>query len=147
MERSPTDTLVHAMEQAGTAKQLLVIMTSEDGHILTLGTTDQRVIRLGLIEAAKQWMIADMVAESVAGEGLNMQLGEEQIKHMANRFLGWRLPDNFNPDGGVRFERFGNAGTEHQYVNSPTGTNLLDAGQAEEMIRFIVQGMPDAPSS
>ena len=69
MERTPTDTLVAAMENAETAKQLIVIMTSEDGHILTLGTTDQRVVRLGLIEAAKQWMIADMVAESVSEEG------------------------------------------------------------------------------
>ena len=66
MTRSPTDTLIAAMEEAGTARELLVIMTSDDGHILTLGTTDQRVLRLGMIEAAKQWMIADMVAESVS---------------------------------------------------------------------------------
>lgn len=68
MTRTPTDTLIAAMEEAGTAKELLVIMTSEDGHILALGTTDQRVLRLGLLETAKQWLIADMVAESVSGE-------------------------------------------------------------------------------
>ena len=68
MERNPTDTLAAAMEEAGEAKQCLVIMTTEDGHILTLGSTDQRVIRLGLLEAAKQWLVADMVASSMQGE-------------------------------------------------------------------------------
>lgn len=64
MERSPTDTLIAAMEEAAVAKELLVIMATTDGHILTLGTSDQRVLRLGMIETAKQWLIADMVAES-----------------------------------------------------------------------------------
>jgi hypothetical protein len=27
---------------------------------------------------------------------------DEQIKHMVNRFLGWRLPENFQPDAGIR---------------------------------------------
>jgi hypothetical protein len=62
--RSVTDTLVKAMEEAGEAKECLVILTTEDGHILTLGTTDARVMRLGLLETAKQWMIADMNAEA-----------------------------------------------------------------------------------
>jgi len=66
--RTCTDTLISAMEEADQAKECLVIMTTEDGHILTLGTSDQRVVRLGLIEAAKQWLIADMVAEA-AREG------------------------------------------------------------------------------
>ena len=29
---------------------------------------------------------------------------DEQIKHMANRFLGWPIPENFNPDGGISFD-------------------------------------------
>jgi hypothetical protein len=68
MERSPTDTLVAAMEEAGLARELLVIMTTEDGHILTVATSDQRVIRMGLIETAKQWIIADMVSDSARGD-------------------------------------------------------------------------------
>jgi hypothetical protein len=66
--RTPTDTLIAAMEEAGSAKECLVIMTTEDGHILTLGSTEQRVLRLGMIETAKQWLIADMVTESAKGE-------------------------------------------------------------------------------
>lgn len=67
--RTVTDTLVAAMEEAGAAKECLVIMTTEDGHILTLGTSDQRVTRIGLIETAKQWILADMFAEAAAEDG------------------------------------------------------------------------------
>ena len=56
------------MEEAGSAKECLVIMTTEDGHILTLGSTEQRVIRLGMLETAKSWLIADMMAESAEGK-------------------------------------------------------------------------------
>lgn len=72
---------------------------------------------------------------------------EDQIKHMVGRFLGWRLPDNFNPDGGISFKREFN----EEYMaklgkppmrNEPTGTNLFDATQAEAMIRHILEGMP-----
>jgi hypothetical protein len=66
--RTVTDTLVKAMEEAGAATECLVIMTTEDGHILSLGTSEARVVRMGLLETAKQWMIADMNAESVRGE-------------------------------------------------------------------------------
>lgn len=51
--RTPTDTLIAAMEQAETAQECLIIMTTSDGSILTLGTSDKRVTRLGLIETAK----------------------------------------------------------------------------------------------
>ena len=67
---------------------------------------------------------------------------DEQIKHMVDRFLGWRLPESFNPDGGIRFERFGNAGTPHQYEHRPVGTNILDADQATAMVRYMVDGIP-----
>lgn len=42
-----------------------------------------------------------------------------------NRFLGWKLPEDFSPDNGVQFKppSFG----------WPTGTNLLNAEQARQM--------------
>lgn len=67
---------------------------------------------------------------------------EDQIKHMVDRFLNWKLPEHFNPDGGVSFEPFGNAGTPHQYERQPFGTNLLDATQADAMVRHMIEGMP-----
>lgn len=69
------------------------------------------------------------------------KMTEDQIKHMVNRFLNWKLPENFNPDGGVSFERFGNKGTPHQYRRESSGTNLFDATQADAMVRYMIEGM------
>lgn len=63
---------------------------------------------------------------------------EAVIKHMVNRFLAWRLPDTFSPDGGVRFSPPINLKATHW----PTGTNLLDATQAEAMVRHMLEGLP-----
>lgn len=70
-------------------------------------------------------------------------LTEEQIKYMVDRFLGWRLPENFNPDAGISFKREFNEHTSHPMKHEPTGTNLFDATQAEAMVRYLVDGMPD----
>jgi hypothetical protein len=67
---------------------------------------------------------------------------DDQIKHMVNRFLTWRLPETFNPDGGVKFEPFGNAGTKYEYRHQPSGTNLLDATQAEALVRHMIEDLP-----
>ncbi len=67
---------------------------------------------------------------------------EDQIKHMANRFLGWKLPENFSPDNGISFEPKCNVGTRYEVDNNPTGTNLFDATQAEAMVRHMAEGMP-----
>jgi hypothetical protein len=69
---------------------------------------------------------------------------EAQIKHMVDRFLAWKLPPTFCPDGGVTFEPVGNAGSRNEYKREPAGTNLLDAIQAEAMIRHMLEGMPSA---
>lgn len=69
------------------------------------------------------------------------KMSDDQIKYMVNRFLTWRFPDNFNPDGGISFKRTFNEHTAYPMKHEPTGTNLLDAGQAEGMIRYLVEGM------
>lgn len=66
---------------------------------------------------------------------------EEQIKQLANRFLMWKLPEDFNPDGGITFDRVGNLGTGHRYYRQPVGTNLFTATQAEAMVRFMAEGL------
>lgn len=68
---------------------------------------------------------------------------KEQIKHMVDRFLGWKLPENFNPDGGISFKKTFNEHTDHPMKHEPSGTNLLDAMQAEEMVRYMIEGMPE----
>lgn len=61
---------------------------------------------------------------------------EDQIKYLVDRFLCWRLPKNFNPDAGISY-------TAPSYAETcpPTGTNLLDATQADAMVRHMIEGM------
>lgn len=56
---------------------------------------------------------------------------EKNIKEMVNRFLGWKLPDDFSPDCGISFNEIPNF--------KPIETNLFTATQAEEMIRYITK--------
>jgi len=72
---------------------------------------------------------------------------DEQIKHMTERFLQWRLPENFNPDAGISFNpefnveymaKQGKPPMRHE----PVGTNLFDYTQAEAMIRHMIDGLP-----
>lgn len=69
---------------------------------------------------------------------------DDQIKYMANRFLGWKLPENFNPDAGIKFQPHVNPGAQYDHKrDGPVGTNLFDATQAEAMVRHMVDGLPD----
>jgi hypothetical protein len=63
---------------------------------------------------------------------------------MVERFLRWRLPENFNPDGGISFKPMFNEHTAHPMKAEPVGTNLFDFTQAEGMIRYMVEGMEPA---
>ena len=66
---------------------------------------------------------------------------KDQIKHMVDRFLRWPIPADFSPDGGISVAGPNYApGVEW----SPCGTNLLTAAQAEEMIRYMAEGLADA---
>lgn len=67
------------------------------------------------------------------------ELQKDPIKHMVGRFLGWRLPHDFHPDGGITFKADFNEHTEHPMKHEPIGTNLLDAEQAKEMFRFAIE--------
>jgi len=66
------------------------------------------------------------------------KLTEDQIKHMVSRFLGWSLPEDFRPDGGIIFSH-----TSGGHTNKPTGTNLFDGGQAQAMVLHMAAGMPE----
>jgi hypothetical protein len=73
---------------------------------------------------------------------------DEQIKHMVNRFLSWRLPEHFNPDAGISFKPEFNAEYNAQrglppQRHEPTGTNLFGYDQAEAMVRHMIDGLPD----
>lgn len=64
-----------------------------------------------------------------------------QIKHMVERFLGWELPKNFNPDGGITCKRPNYAPNVHW---APVGTNLFDMEQATAMVEYMLEELPDS---
>lgn len=77
---------------------------------------------------------------------------DEQIKHMTERFLQWKLPANFNPDNGISFEPEFNVAWNAKHGrppqrHEPVGTNLLDYEQAEAMVRHVVAELPDTRTS
>jgi hypothetical protein len=70
---------------------------------------------------------------------------------MVERFLTWKLPANFNPDAGISFKAEFNdspavmaaLGLTEPMRHEPTGTNLFDYTQAEAMVRYMQEGMPE----
>lgn len=67
---------------------------------------------------------------------------DAQIKHMVDRFLMWKLPHKFAPDNGITFDAFANVGTPYERRREPVGTNLLDAMQADAMVRHMLAELP-----
>lgn len=63
---------------------------------------------------------------------------EEIIKQITNRFLAWKLPEDFHPDAGISFKREFNENTAYPMKHEPIGTNLFDYTQAEKMVRYIL---------
>lgn len=55
-------------------------------------------------------------------------------EQMVGRFLSWPLPPDFAPDCGISFTRSPHPGM------SPTGTNLLNFGQAKAMLEHCING-------
>lgn len=70
-------------------------------------------------------------------------ISEKQIRYMVDRFLSWKLPEHFTPDGGISFKKIFNEGTPHAITNRPSGTNLFDDIQAGEMVRHMIEGLPE----
>ena len=68
---------------------------------------------------------------------------EEQIKHMTERFLTWKLPRNFNPDDGISFEPIANKGTRSEFRREPADTNLMGYSDAREMVMHMIEGLPE----
>ncbi len=97
---------------------------------------------LAAMQAALEGHKHEPVTHSPSIERQGFTLGEEQIKHMVNRFLGWKVPDDFGPDGGISFKPTHHDGTPWPKQWWPTGMSILTAIQAEAMLRYILEGMP-----
>lgn len=58
---------------------------------------------------------------------------------MVDRFLRWKLPENFHPDSYITFD----AERAKAMQSWPHGTCLLDAYQARAMLEHVLAVMPD----
>lgn len=95
------------------------------------------------IDDSDTWSeMVDALAESVETALETKAMTEDQIKHMVDRFLMWKLPENFRPDDGISFKATYNENTPWPMKHEPMGTNLFDATQAIEMVRFMIEGIP-----
>lgn len=63
---------------------------------------------------------------------------DDLVKEMVNRFLCWKLPKDFAPDAGISFKAEYNEDTPWPARHEPLGTNLFNAGQADEMVRYML---------
>jgi hypothetical protein len=74
------------------------------------------------------------ISAAKAAPAAPVQTEPVDIGEMVNRFLGWKLPQDFCPDAGISFN------APQPPFGWPTGTNLLHAGQAKEMFKHCLQG-------
>lgn len=92
----------------------------------------------GWIDSARSWRNGTIdihMSDELACYRAGLADGVPSVDEMAARFLAWRLPNDFTPDGGVQFSK------ENRHPNPvywPTGTNLLTHRQAAEMVRFML---------
>lgn len=74
------------------------------------------------------------------------------IAAMVDRFLGWKLPDDFHPDGGISFTQYFNVEYNAKRGlpparHDPIGTNLLNADQAKAMLEYVVLPVIEASAA
>jgi hypothetical protein len=94
-------------------------------------------------DAAQQKMIRQLTADLASTRAISRALTDADIKRMVERFLQWKLPNDFRPDGGITFERVGNATGPFPFRREPTGTNLFNYQQALEMVRHMIEGLKE----
>lgn len=61
------------------------------------------------------------------------------IDAMVNKFLGWKLPKDFQPNQGISFQRHPPNDYEGDPWWPPVGTNLFTADQARAMITYMLE--------
>ena len=72
-------------------------------------------------------------------------MSASNIKHMVERFLSWRLPADFAPDGGISFEpTYRSNATEIR--REPLGTNLLEGNVVRHPAVVFGQALIDVDS-
>jgi len=87
----------------------------------------------------------DAISELDAAAIVASVPGEQEpvdIEKAVSRFLGWKLPATFSPDGGASFKPPYPPDSPHR----PTGTNLFNADEARQMLEYVLEGCTALPA-
>ena len=85
---------------------------------------------------------SDMPLYTLPGAQPAPGVPDDVIEQAVNRFLSWKLPKDFHPDGGMVFIPTKQRGYDSPHW--PVGTNLLTADQAREMLRYVLAAAPES---
>lgn len=136
-------------ELAVAMREVMPIPKSDDDHLaarLRAGLLDEAVRAnnpITVLQACAQVIgLLLPVGCCMEVDVMETKMTNEQIKHMVNRFLGWKLPESFSPDGGISFKKTFNDHLPNPPKNEPTGTNLFDVDEASAMVRYMIEGIP-----
>jgi hypothetical protein len=92
-------------------------------HALEMALRTPNITGYGGVLAAATAYQAHITGQPAAGPDVGL---------MVNRFLGWKLPQDFAPDAGISF-------TPVSWpLGWPVGTNLLSANQARAMFEHVL---------
>lgn len=80
----------------------------------------------------------DAWCEAAWVAGRSAALVTIDVEQAVDRFLGWKLPMTFAPDCGISFTPI--CGNNEPFW--PIGTNLFNAVEAKQMIRYVLN-MPE----
>lgn len=93
------------------------------------------------VVCVENWYPDDESARAACRKWIARYSEAPPIMAMVNRFLGWRLPQDFGPDCGISFD--GRKDDEWNKNKSwPIGTNLLTADQAKAMFEYCLAVQP-----
>jgi len=131
--------------------------TSSEGADIRLTVGDVRRIKDALAKfdsptqpQGDEWMICEMCEKEKCEDRIKCiqaweyqhkenKMTEVEIKNMVDRFLNWRLPEDFHPDCGIHFDADAAKKLHpHNHRYEPIGTNLFTATQATEMVKFML---------
>lgn len=131
-----TNKTVYAYTPPGADFPPFVNLSRQEGGPYTLtvrsqGNGGRDIGSIALYPEAVEVLATEALADLYRQPAAPIVTGE-----MVSRFLAWKLPDDFNPDGGIS-KREG---------ATPVGTNLLTAVQARAMLEHVMGVTPAAPA-
>jgi hypothetical protein len=90
------------------------------------------------------WKARALEAEQRIAD-LESRTAVPDVEAMVDRFLGWKLPQDFAPDAGISFNPVYNEKSPWGPMrHEPVGTNLFNAEQARAMVEYMLAAAPNA---